>query len=305
MKDKDGINGQKDKSFVVLLQTLRQALDDRFSDILIQSIVDDHFNNETLRLKSSIYKVQSISPNYREFQETIESLNSLHVLLCRLSQRSSFEYKERVDALVKEYEEMLDLIIATPTPYYLFYGDMEDKQGNPIKIIRKRTNPFLRDNYSLPAYTFHVFLDPNLDPLEYPPLVTKYSFYYTSLLALLKEFIEQNPIAPSIGGLSISQHVAVYCLINQNTNQSKGEEQKFQLEYVNTNGITLDDKGLRSLARSIRRYRKEDNWTPIKISNRLALLKSIEGFIESNYRNHLVTLEKEKKFLIDEQTDLE
>lgn len=301
-----GVDNTTARSFEALKVKLREDLDDRFSDDLIMAIVEDFLDNETLRLKSSVFKVQAISTNYQEYHATIENLNSLHAVLSRWQKGKSFEFQKKVGDLASDYENKLDSIIAVPTPYYLIFGDKEDKYGNQIEIITKRNSSFAQTNFNQPPYYFQVKIDPTVEPKNYPgPLMTEYSFYYTALLTLLKRFIENHEAGPLIGEITIPQHVAVYCLINLNIDLPKGEEQKIQDEYISINRIILDEKGRSSFARSIRRYRNEDNWTFKKISNRLMQLGRIEAFVESNYRKHLVTLEKEKNFFTDKLTEPE
>lgn len=306
LKEKEGENIPQEISFDTLKIKLREDLHDQFSDNLVMKIVNEFLDNETIRLKASEYKIQAISPKNDEYIETIRDLNSYFALLNRWAKSTPLDYNEKLNTLKREFESALDSIITVPSPFYLVHGGHVDKNGKPIKITVKYNRLHLQQLYNQPPYYIELISNSDGSIKSFSgPLPSKYCFYYTALLVLLKEFRENQQVGTVNGELTIPQHVAVYCLLNQNIDLSKGEEQKLQSEYISTSGINLDEKGRLSFARSIRRHRNEDNWTHKKISNRLKLLRSIEAFIESKNRNLLISLEKEKKYFTDKLAEPE
>lgn len=282
-KEKGSNNPPQETSFEALRTKLREDLDERFSDVLINAIVGDFLENETLRLKASEYKVTAISPINIEYKETLRELNSHIVLLSRWEKSAIMEHDQRVSNLLKDYEEALDSFMAYPSPFYLFHGNHEDKYGNPIKIEIKNNNPIARDVYNQPAYFLKVISNIDGSTKYYAgPWPEKYCFYYTALLVLLKSYskkdVQKNGKRGKVDtlGLNIADYATIlfYATIAEYylTDNIEAERAKF----IKKHNVQTDPVNFKSAVSDIQDLQRR------RVAGRLNRIKRI---VEEYYPN--------------------
>lgn len=286
---REKVTNFKETSFDKLQSHLRQSLDNRFSDDLIKEIVLAFFENETLRLLASEYKVQAISPMNKEYAETIDGLNSHMVLLSRWIKSTPTEFNKKVGQLLTDYEEALDSIITYITPFYLFYGVHEDKHGNPIKVEAIY-------NIHDPKREVHIQVTSNSGPTEYfrEPWPSKHIFYYSAMLVLLKSFSKKNIQKTNkrgtidVLGLNIADYATIlyYATIARyySTDNIEAERARF----IKKHKISTEPVNFKSAMSDIQNLKRR------QVPGRM---KSIKAVLEEYYPDAVERMEKELTIL--------
>jgi hypothetical protein len=204
-------------TFEGLQNKLREDLDDRFSNDLITAIVSKFFENETLRLKASEYNVTMISPVNIEYRETIRELNSHMASLIHWIKTTPIRYDQKVEELRKNHEDALDSMMAYPSPFYLYHGIHKDKHGKALKLELIINHPYLREIHGQPAYYLKVIS--NIDGASKcfnGPWPSKYVFYHTALIELIKAFSKKETKKkgkrgkPDLSGLIFADYATIF-----------------------------------------------------------------------------------------------
>ncbi len=295
MKAEGSDNLPEETSFEALKIKLREDLDDSFSDGLIMAIVADFFDNETLRLKASEYMVTAISPINIEYAETIRELNSHMVLLSRWAKSTPIEYDQKAGRLLKEYEEALDLIMIYPSPFYLFHGNRKDKHGNPLMIQVKYDSKYVQHVQN--QFSYYLQVTSNIDgstKIYASPWPSKYCFYYTALLVLLKSFSKKNIQKTNkrgtidVLGLNIADYATIlyYATIARyySTDNIEAERARF----IKKHKISTEPVNFKSAMSDIQNLKRR------QVPGRM---KSIKAVLEEYYPEAVERMEKELTIL--------
>lgn len=295
MKKEENDYTPRETSFEDLQAKLREDLDDRFSDGLIKTIVHDFLDNETLRLKASEYRVQAVSLISIEYRETIFDLNAHAALLSRWAKSTPKEYAEKVGNLISEYDSALDTIITVPSPFYLYHGAHEDKDGNPIQIEVKRNSAHLQVIQNQPPYYLQITSNSDGTIKNYPgPWPSKYCFYYSALLVLLRSSSKNetkkkgNKGKVDELGLNIADYATIlfYATIAGYylTDNIEAERAKF----IKKHNVPTDTVNFRSAISDIQDSKRR------RVPGRMKRIKEI---LEEHYPNAVERMVKEIKII--------